>query len=147
MCLLDRIEAWDGQQLRCMAGSHRNAGNPLRAFGRLGAACGIEYAAQAMALHGALLAPQQSRPRAGFLASVRGVQLHVQRLDDIEAELLVVVERFSGDDNHVLYDFSISANDLLLLDGRAAVILDAGDGRPPFLAAALAPNNPLTGTP
>ena len=57
MCLLDYVEAWDRERIRCRASSHRAADNPLRAYGRLGAACGIEYAAQAMAVHGALLAP------------------------------------------------------------------------------------------
>ena len=49
MCLLDQIAAWDTGSIRCTATSHRDQDNPLRAQGRLGAACGIEYAAQAMA--------------------------------------------------------------------------------------------------
>ena len=52
------------------ASSHRAADNPLRAHGRLGAACGIEYAAQAMAVHGALLAPPDSAA-AGRLSGQR----------------------------------------------------------------------------
>ena len=56
MCLLDAATAWDAQHIRCTASSHRHADNPLRAHDRLGTACGIEYAAQAMAAHGALLA-------------------------------------------------------------------------------------------
>ncbi|MDD4881794.1 MAG: 3-hydroxylacyl-ACP dehydratase, partial [Gallionellaceae bacterium] len=47
MCLLERIDAWDSQHIRCTASSHRAPDNPLRGHGRLGAACGIEYAAQA----------------------------------------------------------------------------------------------------
>ena len=125
MCLLDRVEAWDAQHVRCSASSHRGPDNPLRAHGRLAAACGIEYAAQAMAVHGALLAPQQAPPRAGFLASVRGAVLHVGRLDDIAADLLVQAELFSSDGNNVLYDFSLQAEGRVLLEGRAAVIIDA----------------------
>lgn len=125
MCLLDHVEAWDAQRLRCRAVSHRAPDNPLRAHGKLAAACGIEYAAQAMAVHGALLAPQQARPRLGFLASVRGTVLHVGRLDDIAADLVIEIERFSGDGNNVLYDFSIHAQDRLLLEGRAAVVMNA----------------------
>jgi predicted hotdog family 3-hydroxylacyl-ACP dehydratase len=126
MCLLDRVEAWDAQRVCCSTGSHRDAGNPLRAHGRLAAACGIEYAAQAMAVHGALVAPQDARPRAGFLASVRGAMLHVSRLDDIAADLTVEAERFSSDGNNVLYDFWIRADGRLLVEGRAAVVIDAG---------------------
>jgi predicted hotdog family 3-hydroxylacyl-ACP dehydratase len=125
MCLLDRVDAWDAQRVCCIASSHRAPDNPLRAHGRLAAACGIEYAAQSMAVHGALLAPQQAPARSGFLVSVRGVVLHVERLDDIEEDLMVQAELFSSDGNNVLYDFSVHANGRVLLQGRATVIIDA----------------------
>jgi predicted hotdog family 3-hydroxylacyl-ACP dehydratase len=125
MCLLEAVTEWSAEHVRCTAASHRQSDNPLRDHGRLGAACGIEYAAQAMAIHGALLATKDGQPRQGYLASVRGVDLRVERLDDIEADLDVEVERLSGDDNNVLYRFQVRAAGRLLLDGRAAVILDA----------------------
>lgn len=125
MCILDAVTDWDDQHIRCTASSHRDADNPLRAHDRLGVACGIEYAAQAMAAHGGLLAAAGSAPRAGYLASVRGVDFHVTRLDDIAADLSIDAERLSGDDNTILYGFSITAGDRLLLRGRAAVVLDA----------------------
>ena len=125
MCLLDAVTDWDAQRIRCTASSHRDADNPLRAHDRLGAACGIEYAAQAMAAHGALLAAADAAPRAGYLASVRGVDLQVARLDDIAADLEVEAERLSGDDNTILYGFRVSTAGRELLSGRAAVVLDA----------------------
>ena len=126
MCLLDCVEAWDQQRIQCRASSHRAADNPLRAYGRLGAACGIEYAAQAMAVHGALLASPESRgTRGGYLVSVRGTQLQVPRLDDIAADLLVEASCITRGENNVLYQFSVSAADRLLLRGRAAVVLKA----------------------
>lgn len=126
MCLLDCVEAWDEQRIQCRASSHRAADNPLRAFSRLGAACGIEYAAQAMAVHGALLAPSDSiSARAGYLVSVRGTRLHVLRLDDIAADLLVEATCITRSENNILYQFSVSAAGRLLLNGRATVVLDA----------------------
>lgn len=122
MCLLHRVQEWSAERAICSAISHRTPDNPLHAHGRLAAACGIEYAAQAMAVHGALLA-QDAVPRQGYLASVRGVQLHVARLDDISADLRVEVVRFSGDGNTILYDFSIQADGRMLLEGRAAVFM------------------------
>ncbi|MDP2695243.1 MAG: 3-hydroxylacyl-ACP dehydratase, partial [Gallionella sp.] len=103
------------------------------AYGRLGAACGIEYAAQAMAVHGALLAPpdSSSSARIGYLVSVRGTQLHVPRLDDIAADLLVQAICITRSESNILYRFSVSAAGRLLLHGRAAVVLNAD---------ALAPN-------
>jgi predicted hotdog family 3-hydroxylacyl-ACP dehydratase len=123
MCLLDSVVAHDAQRVRCIARSHRSSDNPLRAHGRLAAACGIEYAAQAMAVHGALLAAG-AEPRPGFLASVRGAVLHVGRLDDIEQELTVDAVRVTGDSGTVLYDFTLHAGDRLLVEGRAAIVLD-----------------------
>ena len=131
MCLLDSVVAWDRQRIQCRASSHRTADNPLRAHGRLGAACGIEYAAQAMAVHGALLAPADSTgARAGVLVSVRATQLHVPRLDDIAADLLVEATCVTRSENNVLYQFSIRAAGRLLLEGRAAVVLNATPTRP-----------------
>lgn len=133
MCLLDRVTAWDDNQISCEASSHRAASNPLRAHGRLGAACGIEYAAQAMAVHGALIAEAgppdtgagSPAPKVGYLASIRGLTLHVERLDDIHDDLLIHAERLSGDGSTVLYSFSLQAGPVLLISGRAVVILDA----------------------
>jgi len=126
MCLLDRVEDWDENTISCRADSHRKADNPLRAHGQLGAACGIEYAAQAMAVHGALLAPQESATaKVGYLVSVRGSRLYVPRLDDIEDELEIEASCITRSENNILYQFSISATGKLLIEGRATVIVDA----------------------
>lgn len=124
MCLLDRVLEWDAGHIRCEATSHRAGDNPLRSNGCLHAACGIEYAAQAMAVHGALCNAGAGRPRAGFLASVRSVELAVDRLDDIADSLVIAADRLGGDGDTVLYGFVVSCDGTRLLAGRAAVILD-----------------------
>ena len=126
MCLLDCVEAWDEQRIQCRATSHRASGNPLRANGRLGAACGIEYAAQAMAVHGALLAPPGSKgARVGYLVSVRGTRLLVPRLDDIAADLQVEAACLTRSENNILYQFNVSGAGVGLLEGRATVVVNA----------------------
>jgi predicted hotdog family 3-hydroxylacyl-ACP dehydratase len=128
MCLLDHVASFDEERLVCIATSHVHADNPLLAHGRLGAATGIEYAAQAMAAHGALLAQQEGgRPKAGFLASVRSVELHVERLDEIPGALRIEATRIHSEGNSILYHFTVHADQSgqLLLEGRAAVILNA----------------------
>ena len=79
MCLLDSVVCWNSHSITCLATSHRDANNPLARDGRLDAICGIEYAAQAMAVHFGLSAGR--RPLSGYLASVRDVICHVDRLD------------------------------------------------------------------
>jgi predicted hotdog family 3-hydroxylacyl-ACP dehydratase len=130
MCLLDEVLAWDAHHIRCSTGTHRALDNPLRSHDRLGIAGGIEYAAQTMALHGALasaaLGANAAAPsRVGLLASVRDVRLHVLRLDDIEADLLCEVTHLAGDNFTALYEFSLRDKDRSLLAGRASVVLDA----------------------
>ena len=127
MCLLDRVEAWDAQHIECSTGTHRDPANPLRAFGRLGAVCGIEYAAQAMAVHGSVLSSDAAdAARAGYLVSVRDTQMHVPRLDDIAADLQVTATCIMRSANTILYGFSVNAAGKVLLIGRATVVIDAG---------------------
>ena len=122
MCLLDEVLSWDLTRTQCRSSTHRSPENPLRAHGRLGAACGIEYAAQTMAVHGALVASATgARAPPGFLASVRGVRLNIDRLDVFEADLVTAVERVAGDERTALYEFSVSADGVVLLTGRAAI--------------------------
>ena len=125
MCLLERLEAWDADVVHCSTTTHRLADNPLRTAGGLLAPNAIEYAAQAMALHGGLLAAEGSTPSAGFLASARNVRLPVARLDDIEGALQVQARRLSGDERQILYEFAVKADDgRMLAEGRAVVVLN-----------------------
>jgi predicted hotdog family 3-hydroxylacyl-ACP dehydratase len=132
MCLLDAVLAWDNNLIRCQTSSHLAPHHPLWAHGRLGAACGVEYAAQAMAVHGALVAEGLDSdnaggapPRAGYLAGLRSVTLYVERLDMVCGPLTVNAERITGDANTVLYSFTVQAGEQTLLSGRAVVVLDA----------------------
>ena len=125
MCLLDRVEDWNETSIRCIATSHRDPANPLSVNGTLGAACGIEYAAQAMAIHGGLACQPDQRPRSGFLISLRAVTMAVDRLDDLGPELIVRAERLAGSDNEATYDFSLCSGEAIVLSGRASVLLDA----------------------
>lgn len=133
MSLLQSMQAWSGQHIVCTANSHQDAGNPLRLGGVLWSACAVEYASQAMALHGVLSAglglaggASNETPRAGFLASVRGVQLQVLRLDTVPGALQVAAYRLAGDARLASYRFELhSAAGALLAAGRASVILAA----------------------
>jgi predicted hotdog family 3-hydroxylacyl-ACP dehydratase len=127
MCVLDEIVHWNSERISCLSGAHRLLDHPLRAHGRLGIACGIEFAAQAMALHGALIADAAARkPLVGLLASVRGVRMHVSRLDDVQTDLICDAVRIAGDRGTALYEFELRSPTMQLMSGRATVVLDAG---------------------
>ena len=125
MCLLDTVLEWNAQQIVCEAVSHVAPDHPLHMHGRLGAAIGVEYAAQAMAVHGALLAPSDAAPTPGYLASVRNLTLHVDRIDDLTGPIRVRAERHLGDARLILYQFWIHHGQRCLLEGRASVVLAA----------------------
>jgi predicted hotdog family 3-hydroxylacyl-ACP dehydratase len=129
MCLLSRLDEWDTARIVCSADNHRDPHHPLRTRSGLLASASIEYAAQAMALHGALIARASRQDvRAGYLASVRSTQLHTLRLDDLPAadpdELHIEATRQAGDAQQILYTFSIQHAGRILAEGRAAVVLN-----------------------
>jgi len=107
MCLLDGVLAWDAGSIRCLSRTHRDRHNPLRVDERLPALCGVEYAAQAMAIHGVLAGNVGKRPRLGYLASLREVHCSRSRLDDLEGDLIVEAERLMGEESRVIYSFDV----------------------------------------
>ena len=137
MCLLARLDAWDESHIVCSADNHRDPAHPLRTASGLLATSAIEYAAQAMALHGALLGAAAGAAAApGYLASARGVRLGVLRLDDLPYrddaadpaglpdELRIEATRQAGDTRQILYAFSVRHAGRLVAEGRAAVVLN-----------------------
>lgn len=129
MCLLERLVRWDAESIQCTAVSHRDAGNPLRSRNGLHAVNGVEYAAQAMALHGSLLAAPDTAPVMGYLASVRDLQLDIDDLSGIPDDLRIVARRLSGDASGFIYEFTIHGGERRLLAGRvAARLVTAGEG-------------------
>ena len=125
MCLLDAVIAWDSKTIACVASSHRSPDNPLAADGRIEAICGVEYASQAMAVHGGLVQSGR-RPAAGYLANLRDVVCSVERLDTLRGDLLVSAELLIADGARVIYRFNLTCDDQPILSGQAAVVIDAG---------------------
>jgi len=139
MCLLDELLSWDADGVLCVSRRYQNADNPLRnKNGTLGMACGIELAAQAMALHGRLAAGRlaagrlaaggltagtETRPGGGVLASVRDVRFGAATLDAGLGDLTIAAERLLGDSAGASYHFSLTCDDTEILSGRATVLL------------------------
>jgi predicted hotdog family 3-hydroxylacyl-ACP dehydratase len=129
MRMLEQVTLIDEDQIRCTVIRHRDPSNPMRQEGRLGSACGLEIAAQAMALHSIWLAmkskeiPSEEKKGGGMLTSVRDLNLSIQRLDDIAQDLNVHAIRQAGDDRGALYSFEICApSSGILVSGRASFV-------------------------
>jgi predicted hotdog family 3-hydroxylacyl-ACP dehydratase len=124
MCLLDDVVDWDATSIHARSASHVRVGNPLRSDGGLRALHLCEYGAQAMAVHGGLLARSAGDVAApGYLVSLRDVDLRVARIDDLAGTLDVHAERLLGGDGSWQYAFRVEHAGATIASGRAAVIV------------------------
>jgi predicted hotdog family 3-hydroxylacyl-ACP dehydratase len=126
MCLLERIVSADDASVVCATTTHRSTANPLRRDGRLAALHLTEYGAQAMAVHGGLTG---GAARAGVLVAVRDLKLHVDRVDDVDGEILVEARRLVANQNGLIYEFSVSAGTGGLASGRVSVMWPESQAR------------------
>ncbi|KAF1692150.1 phosphotransferase [Pseudoxanthomonas koreensis] len=124
MCLWDEVLEWDAQRIRLRARNHTGAAHPLRVRGRLPAVALCEYGAQAMAVHGGLLASAQGgRAAAGVLVALRGIELAVARLDDLYGALDGEAELLAAGEASQQYAFRLLHEGRLLARGRATAKL------------------------
>ena len=124
MCLLDAVQAWDASTIHAISAGHARTDNPLRGTHGLHAVHLAEYGAQAMAVHGALLARSRGieKVRPGRLVSLREVQLFEEYVDQLDGHLDVHAECLYADDGGAQYAFRVEHHGRLLASGRAAVI-------------------------
>lgn len=127
MCLLDDVIGWNEERIHAATGTHRRADNPLRSDGKLRSVHLCEYGAQAMAVHGGLLAQRDGAVAApGLLVSLRAVKLHVARIDDLPGDLDVHATKLLDGGASWQYAFRIEHAGRLLAEGRAAVLRAGG---------------------
>jgi len=128
MCLLDEVVSWNEARVLCRSASHRRPDHPLRRDGFLPAIHLLEYAAQATAVHGGLVAGAGVSPApAKYLAAAREFDLHVTSLDDIQADLHIDAERLLTMGDSTLYRFHVSADGRELATGRLTIVPPAAE--------------------
>jgi predicted hotdog family 3-hydroxylacyl-ACP dehydratase len=107
MCLLARVVACDDATIRCEADNHADPANPLRNVRGLPASAGIEYAAQAMALHAALQRGGDGPIQSGAIAVLSNVEWTVDLLDAVEGPLCVEATLLAGTGGGRQYSFAV----------------------------------------
>lgn len=123
MVLLERVVEWNGDSIVCTASSHRRGDNPLRRAGRLSCLCGIEYGAQAAAVHAMLSGVHHDMTAGAMLGGVNSVKTGRGRLDDIEDDLTVRAELLRAQANGAIYAFRLSApSSPAIVEGRITVM-------------------------
>lgn len=126
MCLLDGVLHWDRQHIVCQAAAP-GADHPLARDGRVSSVIAPEYAAQATAVHGALL-DAQARPRAGVLAKLAQVELLQAEIPSDAGALQVRAELLSREASGCLYAFEVAAAGQPVAHGRLIVAFNGGEG-------------------
>ncbi|HEY6087935.1 MAG TPA: 3-hydroxylacyl-ACP dehydratase [Burkholderiaceae bacterium] len=125
MCLLDRVSAWNATRIVCHAAAP-TADHPFAKPQGVPAVAAIEYAAQAAALHGALLDDRQA-PRNGMLAKLAGVELVAGRLDEAAGELTVQADLVVQGASGCMYSFMVQHDRVCRARGRLLVVFTHDD--------------------
>ena len=123
MCLLERVDDWNETKIICFSNSHLLNNNPLRREESLSSVHLIEYAAQAMAVHGGLLDREKGlKMTEGYLAALRDVNINLCDVSQQSSELRIEADQILSQAGNMIYSFSVSTNDTELASGRATVI-------------------------
>ena len=119
MCLLDEVTQWNAARITCS--SHGpGASHPLARDGVVPAIAAAEYAAQATAVHGALL-DGAGLPRAGMLAKLMDVDLHSVFFPPKDGSVTVSATLLSRSGSGCLYAFEVGSRSRAIASGRLIV--------------------------
>lgn len=122
MCLLERIEYCDDSGIVLTTSTHRDPGNPLSGPSGLRAIHLCEYGAQAMAVHGGLVARARgAHVLPGLLVSLRDVVLCRDFVQDLDGDLRVEAHRIQASETAWQYSIRVLHDGTLLAEGRALV--------------------------
>lgn len=122
MCLLEKVLDWSATGIVCSATSHTDPANPLRNGDRLACVHLLEYGAQAMAVHGGLLArTSRTTVPPGYLAALRNVALHRNYIQDAGSPLIIQARMIASLTASFMYHFTVTAVDVPLASARATV--------------------------
>lgn len=127
MCLLDGVLHWDRHHIVCEA-EPAGPDHPLARDGYVSSVIAPEYAAQAAAVHGALL-ESQTQPRAGVLAKLAQVDLLQARIPSGVGRLRVQADLLSREASGCLYAFDVSVAGAPVVRGRLIVAFTGWEGR------------------
>jgi predicted hotdog family 3-hydroxylacyl-ACP dehydratase len=119
MCLLDAVLRWDPASIICTADSPTFA-HPLARDGNVPTVVAAEYAAQATAMHGALLDGSDA-PRAGMIVRLSGVTLSAKWISAEFGPLTVRADLLSRTESGCLYAFSVDGRSQNIAAGRITV--------------------------
>lgn len=121
MCFLDSVTHWDAHSISCIAPAP-DENHPLLRCGKVPAIAAAEYAAQATALHGALL-DSATTPTVGMLAKLSDVDVYREWFPSDKKMLSVCVTLISRAIGGCLYSFNVHSEHKPIASGRLMVVI------------------------
>ena len=125
MFLIDKVLSFDEKTLFAETKTHIDSENPLLENNILSSMNGIEYAAQAVAIHKSFV--DKCTQKEGYLISVRGVKTYVEDLVNTKESLQINVKSLLSNNENATYSFTIIAGKQLLLEGRLTILIKETD--------------------
>lgn len=123
MCLWEEVAEWDEERIVLRSHGHRDPAHPLRRDGVLHAVHLCEYGAQAMAVHGGLLARRHGgAAKPGVLVALRAVQLQLARIDELPGAIEGRARKLIDTGESWQYEFELLHAGAPIAQGRAAVM-------------------------
>jgi predicted hotdog family 3-hydroxylacyl-ACP dehydratase len=129
MRLLDAVLSWDKKSIHCSATSHADCRNPLGEHGVLRNVHALEYAAQAIAVHGSLLLSDdplssEAALKLVYVGTFRDVDMKSATLEPEEgAPLDIRAELYAAVRGAWSYGFKVTSRGATMVRGQATVVV------------------------
>ena len=121
--MIERVLRWDANGIVAATTRHRAADNPLRRNGRLASVHLVEFAAQAVAIHGGLRnAADGKPPQPGLLVSARDVRTTRDHIDDLPGEIEIEAQALMINEASWQYSFTVTHAGVVIASGRVAAM-------------------------
>lgn len=118
MCLLDSVARFSEEEIVCTSISHCNPDNPLLEGGALPVLALVEYAAQAAAVHAALVGAGIGDERIALLGAVKDITCAHGSVPARIAQLWITATALLQTGDGAIYRFTVEGDDTALTEGR-----------------------------
>lgn len=118
MCLLDSVACFSAEEILCTSRSHRDPNNPLREGKELPVLALVEYAAQAAAVHAALVGAGIGDERIAFLGAVKNIAFYTCGVSSDIAQLRITAATLLQTADGAIYRFTVEGDGAELASGR-----------------------------
>jgi len=118
MCLLDSVAHFTEEEIVCTSTSHRDRKNPLCEAGEIPVLALVEYAAQAAAVHAALVGAGIGDERIALLGAVKDIVFDNGSVSSRIAQLQIAATALLQTTDGAVYRFTVEGDGEALVTGR-----------------------------